>query len=182
LKPCLSTLTASDTDQRLLLHDIADRLDAVTDELPLPDQLGPDPAIGEILEDDVRNLARLFVYLAGEKALRHRDTANYPREAAPGRRRITLALAQAAQPTGAALAALGEAVHHFSQLCDLTRPSSPRSPARAAAERALVESVAAARAHLVRAAHQLRTTANSQPPSATPAPAPAKITPTGRRR
>ena len=44
---------------------MADRLDTVADHLPLPDQIGPDPALSEILDDEIRHLASLLGYLDG---------------------------------------------------------------------------------------------------------------------
>ncbi|MDF3147085.1 hypothetical protein, partial [Streptomyces sp. T21Q-yed] len=109
----------SDPDQRMLLHDVADRLNSVADQLPLPDQIHPDPALSEILDDEVRHLARLLGFLAGESAFRYRATARSPARPTATVRRTTLALASAAAPTGLALSALGAAIYHLGQLADL---------------------------------------------------------------
>ncbi|MEU3616860.1 hypothetical protein ABZ725_31840 [Streptomyces sp. NPDC006872] len=168
----------SEPDQRMLLHDVADRLNGVSDCLPLPDQLGPHPAVGEVLDDEVRNLARLLTFLSGETAFRHRATARSLRRPQTPNRRVALALARAAQPTGAALAALGDAVHRLGVLIDLTHHAAGPGHAQATevARQALVDSVASARGHLAHAARQLRTTADAPTASAAaalPAPSPA---------
>jgi hypothetical protein len=162
----------------MLLHDVADRLNGVSDCLPLPDQLGPQPAVGEVLDEEVRNLARMLTFLAGETAFRHRATARSPRRPPTPDRRVALALARAAQPTGAALAALGDAVHRLGVLMDLTHQAvgPGHAQATATARQALVDSVALAREHLAHAARQLRTTADAPATSgvaALPAPSPA---------
>ncbi|MCZ0990345.1 hypothetical protein [Streptomyces diastatochromogenes] len=36
-------LSLAEPDQRMLLHDVADRLNTVFDQLPLPDHLRADP-------------------------------------------------------------------------------------------------------------------------------------------
>ncbi|MFH9941867.1 hypothetical protein ACH4OT_21425 [Streptomyces murinus] len=68
-------LSPSEADQRALLHDVAGRLDSIADQLPQPHQIRADPALSEILDDEVRHLTRLLGYLAGESAFRHRATA-----------------------------------------------------------------------------------------------------------
>ncbi|ULR48469.1 hypothetical protein [Streptomyces deccanensis] len=157
-------LSESDLDQRLLLHSVADRLDTVADHLPLPDQIGPDPALSEILDDEILHLARLFSYLAGEHAFRHRATSRYPSRGTTANRLTALALASAAEATGAALAALGAAVHHLGHLADLTH--QPRGPARdqacIAVHQALADRVGEVRAHLTRASKELRTAADTR--------------------
>ncbi|WP_336246646.1 hypothetical protein [Streptomyces cupreus] len=164
----------SDLDQRMLLHDVADRLNTVADHLPLPDQIQPDPALSEILDDEVRHLARLLGYLAGESAFRHRAATRYPHQVTATDRRTTLALASAAQPAGAALAALGAAVHQLGLLAHLAHQQS--GPARdrsiAAAHQHLVDRLGDARTHLAHAAKQLRATADTQVTPAVTVPRP----------
>ncbi|MFG2703199.1 hypothetical protein [Streptomyces sp. NPDC048386] len=164
----------------MLLHDVADRFNTIADHLPLPDQIGPGPALGEVLDDEVRHLARLLTYLAGETAFRHRAAARYPHQPTATERRTTLALARAAQPAGAALAALGAAVHCLGRLADL--PHQPPGPARnraiTIAHQALVDRIATARGRLAQTAKLLRSAADTQAaPAATvpaaPAPSPA---------
>ncbi|WP_371551411.1 hypothetical protein OG266_38490 [Streptomyces sp. NBC_00554] len=173
-------------DQRMLLHDVADRLNTVADHLPLPDQIHPDPALSEILDDEVRYLARLLGFLAGESAFRHRAAARYPARTTATVRRTTLALAGAAEPTGLALAALGAAIHHLGQLADLTHqaPSPARARATAAAHERLVDCMAAVRTHLACAAKHLRAAADTRrAPAATSMPSTpsAATTPTRSR-
>jgi hypothetical protein len=167
-------LFPSDLDQRVLLHNVADRLNTVADHLPLPYQVGPDPALSEILDDEIRNLARLLGYLTGQHAFRHRAAANYPDTATASRRRVTLALAEAAEPTGGALAALSSAVHHLARLADLThrRPGPARTRAIAAAHQDLVDRIGESRTQLARAARHLRATADTRtaPPATVPVP------------
>ena len=164
----------SDLDQRMLLHDMADRLNTVADHLPLPDQIHPDPALSEILDDEVRHLARLLGYLAGESAFRHRAATRSPHPPTATDRRTTLALASAAQPAGAALAALGAAVHQLGLLVHLAHQLS--GPARdrsiAAAHQHLVDRLSDARTHLAHAAKQLRATADTQVTPAVTMPRP----------
>ena len=164
----------SDLDQRMLLHDMADRLNAVADHLPLTDRIHPDPALSEILDDEVRDLARLLGYLAGESAFRHRAAARYPHQSTAGDRRITLALASAAQPTGAALAALGAAVHQLGLLAHLPhqRPGPARDRSIATAYQHLVNRLGDARTHLAHAAKQLRATADNRVTPAVSVPRP----------
>ncbi|MFF9040518.1 hypothetical protein ACF090_34205 [Streptomyces sp. NPDC014892] len=139
---------------------MADRLDTVADHLPLPDQIAPDPALNEILDDEIRHLASLLGYLAGQHAFRHR----YPSRVTTADRRTALALASAAAPAGAALAALGAAVHHLGHLADLTH--QPRGPARdratIAVQQALADRMGDVRTHLASAAKELRTTADTR--------------------
>ncbi|AKN75688.1 hypothetical protein QR97_31855 [Streptomyces sp. PBH53] len=167
----------------MLLHGIADQLNTIADQLPLADQIRADPAIGEILDDEVRNLARLLGYLAGESALRHRAAARYPAQATPAQRRITLALARAAKPTGGALAALGSAVHDLGVLADLTHQASgpDRHRAIAAAHQHLAVHFAKARSHLARAAQQLRRAADSRPTPPVAAPPSPQANPSRTR-
>ncbi|MDX2908184.1 hypothetical protein [Streptomyces griseiscabiei] len=143
---------------------MADRLDTVADHLPLPDRIGPDPAVSEILDDEIRHLAHLLGYLAGEHAVRHRAAVRYPSRVTTAGRGTALALASAAAPTGAALAALGAAVHHLGHLADLTH--QPRGPARdratIAVQQALAERMGEVRMHLARAAKELRATADTR--------------------
>ncbi|MCZ0997571.1 hypothetical protein O1M63_04535 [Streptomyces mirabilis] len=73
----------------MLLHDMADKFNAVSDQLPLPDQIRPDPALSEILDDEVRHLARLLAFLAGESAFRHRAATRYPAQPTATVRRTT---------------------------------------------------------------------------------------------
>ncbi|NGO42897.1 hypothetical protein [Streptomyces ureilyticus] len=164
----------------MLLHDVADRLNTVADHLPLTDQIHPVPGLSEILDDEVRHLARLLGYLAGESAFRHRAATRYPHQPTATDRRTTLALASAAQPTGAALAALGAAVHHLGLLAHLTHqaPSAARDRAIAITHQELVGCIGDARTHLARAAKQLRVAADThgvpavtvpQPPAASAA-------------
>ncbi|MCQ9185460.1 hypothetical protein KMT30_41840 [Streptomyces sp. IBSBF 2953] len=182
----MSGLEPSDLDQRALLHDLADRLGSVADHLPLPDQIRLDPALSEVLDDEVRHLAVLLGYLAGEHALRHRAAANYPGRLTATGRRTALALASAAEPTGAALAALGSAVHHLGHLADLTHqtPGPARARAMAAAHQGLVDRMGEVRAHLARASKQLRAAADpaSAPHTAPTRPAPSASATTSRTR
>ncbi|MDX2763003.1 hypothetical protein [Streptomyces europaeiscabiei] len=169
----------------MLLHDVADRLNTIADHLPLPDQIRADPAIGEVLEDEVRRLAGLLTYMVGETAFRHRAAAHYPHELTATDRRSTLALARAAQPAGAALAALGTAVHYLGRLSDL--PHQPPGPARdhaiTIAHQALVNRIAAARGRLAQTARMLRSAADTQATPAVTAPvAPAPPAPPSRTR
>ncbi|MFI2204631.1 hypothetical protein ACH47Z_28365 [Streptomyces sp. NPDC020192] len=168
----------------MLLHDVADRLDTVSDQLPLPDQIRPDPALSEILDDEVRHLARLVGYLVAESAFRHRAAARYPAQVAATQRRITLALARAAEPAGAALAALGSAVHCIGVIADLNHqsPGTRRNRAVAAAHQQLVDRLGESRGHLARAAKHLRDTANTRSaPAAGPAPPLPAVTTTASR-
>ncbi|MFF5438851.1 hypothetical protein [Streptomyces achromogenes] len=174
----MRTPALSEADQQMLLHGLADQLNAIADQFPLADQLRADPAIGEILDDEVRNLARLLGYLAGESAFRHRAAARYPDQVTPSQHRTTLALARAAGPAGGALAALGSAVHDLGVLFDLTHraPGHDRSRAMAAAHQLLAEHFDQARTHLVRAAQQLRRAADGRtaPSAAAPPPPQAR--------
>ncbi|MBC9723745.1 hypothetical protein [Streptomyces sp. TRM68367] len=158
----------------MLLHDVADRLNTVADHLPLTDQIRPDPGLSEILDDEVRHLARLLGYLVGESAFRHRATIRYPHQPTATDRRTTLALASAAQPVGAALAVLGAAVHHLGLLTHLThQPTSPAGDRSiATAHQGLVDRIGDARTHLARAAKQLRAAADTQVTPAVTAPRP----------
>lgn len=182
----LSGLEPSDLDQRALLHDLADRLGSVADHLPLPDQIRLDPGLSEILDDEVRHLAVLLGYLAGEHAFRHRAAANYPGRLTATGRRTALALASAAEPTGAALAALGTAIHHLGHLADLTHqtPSPARAQAMATAHQGLVDRMGEVRAHLAHAAKDLRSAADTRttPHTAPTRPAPAASAATSRTR
>lgn len=170
----------------MLLHTVADRLNTVADHLPLPDQIGPDPGLSEILDDETRHLARLLGYLAGEHALRHRAATRYPTQVTATGRRTSLALASAAEPAGAALAALGSAVHHLGHLADLTHqpPSPARARATATAHQGLVDSMGEVRTHLARAAKQLRAAADtrSTPAATTTPPRPAASVDASRTR
>ncbi|MEU9734496.1 hypothetical protein [Streptomyces sp. NPDC048002] len=160
----------------MLLHDMADKFNAVSDQLPLPDQIRPDPALSEILDDEVRHLARLLAFLAGESAFRHRAATNYPDTGTVTVRRTTLALASAAEPAGLALAALGAAVHHLGQLAALAHqaPGPARTQAVAIEQQRLVDRLGDSRIHLARTAKQLRTAADTRtPPAATTMPAPS---------
>lgn len=154
---------------------MADKFNAVSDQLPLPDQIRPDPALSEILDDEVRHLARLLAFLAGESAFRHRAATRYP--ATVTVRRTTLALASAAAPAGLALAALGAAVHHLGQLADLAHqaPGPARSRALAIEQQRLVDRLGDSRIHLARAAKQLRTAADTRTPPAATVPAPSPV-------
>ncbi|MEV0470672.1 hypothetical protein [Streptomyces prunicolor] len=178
-------LFPSDLDERVLLHNIADRLSTIADHLPLPDQASPDPALSEILDDEVRNLARLLGYLTGEHASRHRTASNYPDQATAAHRRVTLALAEAAEPTGAALAVLGSAVHHLASLSDLThqRPTPARRQVITAVHQGLVDRIGESRTQLARAAKHLRATADTRtpPPTTMPVPPTASAAPSRRR-
>lgn len=184
----LSGLEPSDLDQRALLHDLADRLGSVADHLPLPDQIVLHPGLSEILDDEVRHLAVLLGYLAGEHAVRHRAATNYPCRLTATGRRTALALASAAEPTGAALAALGAAVHHLGHLADLTHqtPSPARALAMATAHQGLVDCMGEVRTHLAHAAKDLRTAADTRTAPHTaptrPVPTPAASATTSRTR
>ncbi|MEU6355044.1 hypothetical protein ABZ896_37995 [Streptomyces sp. NPDC047072] len=162
----------------MLLHDVADKFNAVSDQLPLPDQIRPHPALSEILDDEVRHLARLLAFLAGESAFRHRAASRYPATATATAtvRRTTLALASAAEPAGLALAALGAAVHHLGQLADLAHqaPGPARDRAITTEQQRLVDRLGDSRTHLAHTAKQLRTAADTRtPPAATAMPPPA---------
>ncbi|MFF5537841.1 hypothetical protein ACFY71_36170 [Streptomyces cinerochromogenes] len=164
----------SEPDQRMLLHDVADRLNTVSDQLPLPDQVRADPGLSEILDDEVRHLSRLLGYLAGEHAFRHRAAARYPEKVTVAQRRTTLALARAAEPAGAALAALGTAIHCLGRLTDLTHhaPGPARDRAHATAQEQLVACLGQSRTQLAHAAKHLRDAADTRPATAFPAPTP----------
>ncbi|MFF4361528.1 hypothetical protein [Streptomyces sp. NPDC001604] len=169
----------------MLLHDMADRLNTVCDHLPLPDQIRPDPALSEILDDEVRHLARLLQFLAGESAFRHRAATRSPARPTATVRRTTLALASAAAPTGLALADLGAAVHHLGQLTDLARqaPGPARDRAISTEHQRLTDRLSDSRIHLARAAKQLRASAdNRTPPSASSVPSPSATTAPSRSR
>ncbi|MCZ4508244.1 hypothetical protein O3Q52_08515 [Streptomyces sp. ActVer] len=167
----------------MLLHDVADRLNAVADHLPLPDQIQPDPALSEILDDEVRHLASLLTYLVGESAFRHRAAARYPTRVTATHRRTTLALAQAAEPTSAALAALGSAVHHLGLLAELTHqaPGPTRTRAIASTYPGLVDRLGESRTCLARAAKQLRAAADTRAAPAVTAPSPPTASATASR-
>ncbi|MFE9905050.1 hypothetical protein [Streptomyces achromogenes] len=159
----------------MLLHGIADQLNTIADQFPLPDQVRADPAVGEILDDEIRNLTRLLGYLAGESAFRQRASARYPDQVTSSQRRTTLALARAAEPASGALAALGSAVHDLGVLLDLTHqaPGRDRNRATAATHQRLAEHFTEARTQLIRAAQQLRRAADTRtasPASAPPSP------------
>ncbi|MFJ6898150.1 hypothetical protein [Streptomyces hokutonensis] len=179
MRPRAMEVFPSDLDQRVLLHNLADRLSTIAD------QVIADPALSEILDDEVRNLARLLGYLTGQHALRHRATAHYPDQATAAHRRVTLALAEAAEPAGAALAALSSAVHHLARHADLThqRPGPGSALAIAAAHQDLVDRAGESRTQLARAARHLRATADTRtPPSATgPVPPTASAAPSRTR-
>ncbi|MEU6192336.1 hypothetical protein [Streptomyces sp. NPDC047061] len=167
----------------MLLHDVADKFNAVSDQLPLPDQIRPHLALSEILDDEVRHLARLLAFLAGESAFRHRAASRYPATATV--RRTTLALASAAEPAGLALAALGAAVHHLGQLADLAHqaPGPARDRAITTEQQRLVDRLGDSRTHLAHTAKQLRTAADTRtPPAATAVPAQARATAPSRSR
>ncbi|WP_254647159.1 hypothetical protein [Streptomyces sp. GbtcB6] len=175
----------SDPDQRMLLHDVADRLNSVSDQLPLPDQIRPDPALSEILDDEVRHLARLLGFLVGESAFRHRAASYAPAPSTATVRHTTLALASAAEPTALALAAFGAAVHHLGELADLAHraPGPARTRALATEQQQLVDRLGASRIHLARAAKQLRAAADTRtPPAATGVPSPSAATTPSRSR
>ncbi|MER7407874.1 hypothetical protein ABT373_36745 [Streptomyces sp. NPDC000070] len=166
----------------MLLHDVADRLNAVADHLPLPDQIQPEPALSEMLDDEVRHLASLLTYLVGETAFRHRAAARYPTRVTATDRRTTLALARAAEPTGAALAALGAAVHHLGLHADLTHqaPGPARTRAIASAQ-GLVDRIGESRTCLARAAKHLRAAADARATPAVTAPSPPTASATASR-
>ncbi|AVV46142.1 hypothetical protein C6376_37155 [Streptomyces sp. P3] len=166
----------------MLLHDVADRLNTVADHLPLPDQIQPDPALSEILDDEVRHLASLLTYLVGESAFRHRAAARYPTRVTATHRSTTLALAQAAEPTSAALAALGSAVRHLGVLADLTHqaPGPARTRAIASTYPGLVDRLGESRTCLARAAKQLRAADTRAAPAVT-APSPPTASATASR-
>ncbi|KUN02151.1 hypothetical protein AQI95_29210 [Streptomyces yokosukanensis] len=163
----------------MLLHDVADRINTVADQIPLPDQIRPEPALGEILDDEVRHLARLLGYLAGESAFRHRAAARYPAQVTVSQRRVTLALAGAAEPAGAALAALGSAIHCLGVLADLTHqsPGPARHRATAAAHQQLVDHLAESRTRLAQSAKYLRHAADTRSAPSAPTPAPPTASP-----
>ncbi|MFF7476794.1 hypothetical protein [Streptomyces sp. NPDC008092] len=166
---------ASDLDERMLLHDVADRLNSIADQLPLPDQIRADPVLSDLLDDEVRHLARLLGYLAGQHAVRHRAAARYPYQVTAAQRRLAGGLARAAEPTGAALASLGAAVHVLGSLADLSHqaPSPGQARAMSAGHQRLTVCIAETRTHLAEAAKHLRTAADTRPsPSAAP-PVPA---------
>ena len=163
---------------------MADKFNAVSDQLPLPDQIRLDPALSEILDDEVRHLARLLAFLAGESARRHRASTNYPARPTATVRRTTLALASAAEPAGLALADLGAAVRHLGQLADLAHqaPGPARTRAIAIEQQRLVDRLGDSRIHLARAAKQLRAAADTlTPPAATVPSAAAAASPSRSR-
>ncbi|WP_326731824.1 hypothetical protein [Streptomyces phaeochromogenes] len=168
----------------MLLHDMADKFNAVSDQLPLPDQIRPDPALSEILDDEVRHLARLLVFLAAESAFRHRAATGYPTRPTATVRRTTLALASAAAPAGLALAALGAAVRHLGQLADLAHqaPGPARTRAIAIEQQRLVYRLGDSRIHLARAAKRLRTAADTRTPPAATVPSPSVAAAASRSR
>ncbi|WP_330324662.1 hypothetical protein [Streptomyces pseudovenezuelae] len=165
----------------MLLHDVADRLNIVADHLPLLDQIRPDPALSEILDDEVRHLARLLGFLVGEHAFRHRAADRYPHQTTATLQRVSLALASAAEPTGAALAALASAVTHLGHLTDLARqaPGRDRDGAITGAHQTLVDRIGESRAQLARAAKHLRSSADTRTASDTSA-TPGLATPSTR--
>jgi hypothetical protein len=178
-------LSLSDPDQRMLLHDVADRFNTVADRLPLPDQIHPDPALSEILDDEVRQLARLLGFLAGESAFRHRAAARSPARPTATMRRTTLALASAAAPTGLAHAALGAAVNHLGRLADLAHqaPGPARDRAITIEHQRLEDRLGDSRTYLARAAKHLRAAADTRtPPAATAVPSPSATTTPSRSR
>ncbi|WP_406463348.1 hypothetical protein OH768_47815 [Streptomyces sp. NBC_01622] len=185
--PRVPEVFPSDLDQRVLLHNLADRFNTVADHLPLPEQVSADPALSEILDDEVRNLARLLGYLTGQHASRHRAAAYYPDQTTAVHRRVTLALAEAAEPAGAALAALGAAVHHLARLTDLTRrrpnPGPDRARAITAVHRSLLDRLGESRSQLARAARGLRANADTRtpPPAIVPAPPTPSASPSRTR-
>ncbi|MDX3523281.1 hypothetical protein [Streptomyces scabiei] len=158
-----------------MLHSVADRLNTVADHLPLPDQIRPDPGLSEILDDEVRHLARLLAHLVGEHSFRHRAATHYPARITATHRRTTLALARAAEPTGAALAALGAAVQHLGLLTYLTQqsPNPTRDRAITTAHEGLEDRFGETRSHLAHAAKLLRAVADTQPPPAATGPSPS---------
>lgn len=168
----------------MLLHDVADRLNTVADHLPLPDQIHPDPALSETLDDEVRHLARLLGFLAGESAFRHRAAARSPARPTATVRRTTLALASAAEPTGLALAALSAAVHHLGHLADLAHqaPGPARDRAITTKHQWLEDRLGDSRIYLARAAKHLRTAADTRTPAATAVPSPSTTTTPSRSR
>ncbi|WP_433919825.1 hypothetical protein OIE50_38970 [Streptomyces canus] len=175
----------SDPDQRMLLHDVADRLNTVADHLPLPDQVRPDPALSEILDDEIRHLARVLGFLAGESAFRHRAAARSPARPTTTVRRTTLALASAAEPTGLALAALSAAVHHLGHLADVAHqaPGPARDRAITTEHQRLEDRLGDCRIYLARAAKHLRAAADTRtPPAATAVPSPSTTTAPSRSR
>lgn len=167
----------------MLLHHVADRINTVADHLPLTDQIRPDPALSEILDDEVRQLASLLGYLVGESAFRHRAAIRYPTRVTATHRRTTLALARAAEPTGAALAALGAAIHHLGLHADLTHqaPGPARTRAIASAHQSLVDRLGESRTCLARAAKQLRAAADTRATPAVTAPSPPTASTTASR-
>ncbi|MFD3580888.1 hypothetical protein [Streptomyces sp. NPDC058683] len=171
---------ATDLDERMLLHDVADRLNSVADQLPLPDQIRADPVLSDILDDEVRHLARLLGYLAGQHAFRHRAAAHYPHQVTAAQRRLTLGLARAAEPAGAALATLGAAVHALGCLADLSHqaPSPVRARAMTSGHQHLADRIAETRTHLAEAAKHLRTAADTRPPPSATRPPLAASAPT----
>lgn len=168
----------------MLLHDVADRLNTVADHLPLPDQIHPDPALSEILDDEVRHLARLLGYLAGESAFRHRATTRSPTRPTATVRRTTLALATAAEPTSLALSALGAAIHHLGHLADLAHqaPGPARTRAITTEYHQLVDRLGDSRLHLSHAAKHLRAAADTHTPPAASSPAAAPTPPAAPAR
>ncbi|MFJ9712814.1 hypothetical protein [Streptomyces sp. NPDC101234] len=166
---------ASDLDERMLLHDVADRLNSIADQLPLPDQIRADPVLSDLLDDEVRHLARLLGYLAGQHAVRHRAADRYPSQVTAAQRRLAGGLARAAEPAGAALASLGAAIHVLGSLVDFGHqaPSPGRARATTTGHRHLADRIAQTRTHLADAAKHLRTAADTRPPPPAAPPAPA---------
>ncbi|MBP5935420.1 hypothetical protein [Streptomyces acidiscabies] len=161
-------------DQRVLLHTVADSLQHIADGLPLDDQVHPDPPVSLTLEDEMRRLARLLGYLAGATSTRHRDAADHPGDVTDTDRTVTIALAQAAESAGHALASLGTAVRHLARLTDLTRRRAPATTVDTAL-RQTVLGIRTSRRHLHHGARQLRTTADARAASAIPAPPPQPV-------
>ncbi|MFF7402952.1 hypothetical protein [Streptomyces murinus] len=92
-------------------------------------------------------------------------------------RRTTLALARAAESTGAALAAFGAAIHCLAILTDLLHqtPSPARARARNTALEQLVVRFGESRAHLANVAKRLRQAADARSAPTVPRPAPPSL-------
>lgn len=90
---------------------------------------------------------------------------------------LALALARAAESTGAALAAFGAAIHCLAILTDLLHqtPSPARARARNTALEQLVVRFGESRAHLANVAKRLRQAADARSAPTVPRPAPPSL-------
>lgn len=105
------------------------------------------------------------------------NQVQYPAEVTVLQRRTTLALARAAESTGAALAAFAAAIHCLAILTDLLHqtPSPARARARNTALEQLVVRFGESRAHLADVAKRLRQAADARSAPTVPRPAPPSL-------